>query len=107
MRMDGSESSASPDPAAAAFADRLSRALSAAAHGVALIEPDGLMSWINDGFTDITGYTAADALGQRVGQLLFDDEQAGAWLSLKPGEPGRRAEVAGRRKSGEIGRAHV
>ncbi|MEH6675905.1 ATP-binding protein [Phenylobacterium sp.] len=99
--MDGSESSASPDPAAAAFADRLSRALSAAAHGVALIEPDGLMSWINDGFTDITGYTAADALGQRVGQLLFDDEQAGAWFSLKPGEPGRRAEVAGRRKSGE------
>ncbi len=101
MRMDGLDSSARPEPTAAAFADRLSRAFTAAGHGMALIEPDGLISWINDGFTEITGYTAAEALGQRVGQLLFEGQGADLWPGLGLGEPGRRAEAAGRRKSGE------
>lgn len=101
MRMDGLDSSARPEPTAAAFADRLSRAFTAAAHGMALIEPDGLISWVNDGFTEITGYTAAEALGQRVGQLLFEGQGADAGFGLGPGEPGRRTGLAGRRKSGE------
>ena len=39
-------------------------------NAVILTGPDGCIQWVNDGFTRTTGYTLAEVIGQKPGQLL-------------------------------------
>lgn len=39
-------------------------ALESAANAIIITDRDGAMQWINPAFTRLTGYTAAEALGQ-------------------------------------------
>ncbi len=39
-------------------------------NAVIITDPAGLIEWVNEGFTRITGYTLEDAVGRKPGQLL-------------------------------------
>ena len=52
------------------LAARLERGMRATAHAVVLCDRDGLIDWVNDGFTRMTGYTLDEARGRRPGALL-------------------------------------
>ncbi len=43
---------------------RQSAALGAAVDGIAITDPDGTIVWVNPAFTDLTGYSMEEALGQ-------------------------------------------
>jgi PAS domain S-box-containing protein len=43
-------------------------------NAVSLVELDGTISWINNAYTKITGYTAEETIGQKNSELLFGDE---------------------------------
>jgi len=50
--------------------ERLSMAAQATNNAVVFTDVDRKITWVNDGFTRITGYTAAEAIGQSPGALL-------------------------------------
>ncbi|WP_305308106.1 ATP-binding protein [Phenylobacterium sp.] len=85
---------------------RLARALAAVSQGLALIDPGGLITWVNDSFTVITGYSAKEAIGQSASCLLLVENDTGASTLLTAHSlsamDGTRSEVAARRKNGEI-----
>lgn len=84
---------------------RLARALAAVSHGMALIDLQGAITWVNDGFTAITGYSGDEAMGLNAADLLFGPEdmteEAQIVRHLKARQ-GHRAEASARRKSGEL-----
>ncbi|MCM2373419.1 PAS domain S-box protein [Aporhodopirellula aestuarii] len=49
---------------------KLSLVASKARHSVIIAGPDGRIQWVNDGFTNLTGYTPEEALGQMPSELL-------------------------------------
>jgi PAS domain S-box-containing protein len=49
-------------------------------YAVSLINFDGTISWINDAFTKITGYSFAEAIGKKQGTLLLGPESDEATL---------------------------
>ena len=49
---------------------RLALVASRTSQGVAMAGADGLVQWVNDGFTRLTGFTAAEARGRRLTDLL-------------------------------------
>lgn len=42
-------------------------------NGVVVTDPSGLITWVNQGFERLTGYSRADAIGRKPGQLLQGD----------------------------------
>lgn len=51
----------------------LSLVASKTANGVIITDKDGKVTWVNDSFTEITGYTLEDVLSRRAGDLLLGD----------------------------------
>ena len=49
---------------------KLSLVASKTRHSVIIGDADGTIEWVNEGFTRLTGYTAAEVLGARPGRLL-------------------------------------
>ncbi len=49
---------------------KLSLVASKTRHSVIIAGPDGLIQWVNDGFTNLTGYTPDEAIGCKPGDLL-------------------------------------
>ncbi|WP_256012705.1 PAS domain S-box protein [Desertivirga xinjiangensis] len=49
----------------------LSLVASKTANGVIITDKDGKVTWVNDSFTEITGYTLEDVLSRRAGDLLL------------------------------------
>lgn len=43
-------------------------------NAVVITDRSGYITWVNNGFSDITGYSAADAIGQKPGDLLQGEE---------------------------------
>lgn len=83
---------------------RLARALAAVSHGMAIIDLTGQITWINDGFTTVTGYTAEDAIGRAAIDILLgpDDRTKADLLARRDlALGGHRAEASAQRKNGE------
>ncbi len=53
---------------------RLAMVASHTTNAVAITDRDGRISWVNDGFTRMSGFSSDEALGQRPGTLLHSDE---------------------------------
>ncbi len=49
---------------------KLSLVASKTRHSVIISGPTGIIEWVNDGFTRLTGYTAEEAIGRQPGELL-------------------------------------
>lgn len=80
-------------------------ALEAAANGVAITHRNGKILWINPAFTTLTGYSAAEALGQTP-RLLKSDRQspqfyANLWATILAGKVWQ-GELVNRRKNGSL-----
>ncbi|MDX5332218.1 MAG: PAS domain-containing protein, partial [Caulobacteraceae bacterium] len=58
-----------PDGEASRALDRLSGALSIMSHGMAILDPDVRIEWVNEAFTAITGYHPAQARGRTLCEL--------------------------------------
>ncbi|MEC7816250.1 MAG: EAL domain-containing protein [Pseudomonadota bacterium] len=61
-------------------------------NGVVVTDPSGLITWVNQGFERLTGYSRAEAIGRKPGQLLQGDRTdpetiayIGQQLSLRQG----------------------
>jgi PAS domain S-box-containing protein len=83
---------------------RLARALAAVSHGMALIDLNGRITWTNDGFTAVTGYTAEDAIGHSIIDTLLspsDWSQESREARKDLARIGHRAEASAQRKTGE------
>jgi len=52
-----------------------SAALEASALSISITDERGALEWINPAFTALTGYSAAEALGRRLNQLIRSDRQ--------------------------------
>lgn len=50
--------------------DRLAKVVRATSNAVIITDANRRMTWVNEGFTRITGYTAEEALGRAPGELL-------------------------------------
>ena len=103
MRMDARIADSSP-ASETALDGRLARALAAVSHGMALIDLQGAITWINEGFTSITGYEQADAIGQDAADLLLGPEaktEEAVLARRLQARLGHRAETSARRKTGE------
>lgn len=83
---------------------RLARLAEQEMHALMLCDPEGRLVWVNQGFTRLTGYDAAEALGQRPGALLVcPDTDTDTLASLRAHMEARepfRAEVENQDKSG-------
>ncbi len=103
MRMDSRIASDSPD-GEAALDGRLARVLAAVSHGMALIDLQGVITWVNEGFTAVTGYPTEDAIGRSAGDILLGErdksEDARAARRMLA-QAGYRTEMSARRKTGE------
>ncbi|KAA9345608.1 PAS domain-containing sensor histidine kinase [Adhaeribacter soli] len=58
--------------------EKLSLVANKTINGVIFIDAGKIIEWVNEGFTNLTGYTAAEAIGQNAGHLLHgpDTDQA-------------------------------
>ncbi|NCT85412.1 MAG: diguanylate cyclase [Comamonadaceae bacterium] len=52
---------------------RLARVASHTTNGVLVTDPERRVVWINEGFTRLSGYTSAEALGRQPGELLHSE----------------------------------
>ncbi|MFZ5730922.1 MAG: ATP-binding protein [Pseudomonadota bacterium] len=77
----------------------------AAAHAIGLTDDRGRLVWINPGFTRLTGYEAADAIGRTPCELILSaDDQAehrAAIISRLERREGFRIEISARNRAGE------
>jgi PAS domain S-box-containing protein len=83
-----------------------SAALSAAALGIAITNARGVIEWVNPAFTTLTGYTAAEALGQDLGQLVrsgqhTDEFYRRLWATILAGDTWH-GELINRHKDGTL-----
>ena len=81
-----------------------STALNAAANAIVITDRDGIIRSANTAFTRLTGYTEAEAVGRRPGDLLNSGVQDSDffrqfWETILAGEVWR-GEITNRRKSG-------
>ncbi len=82
-----------------------SAALEAAANAIAIMDSNGVIQWVNQAFTQLTGYSREEAIGQ-TGSILrsglyeetFYDEM---WKTIRAGKFWRK-EVVNRRKDGTL-----
>ena len=82
-----------------------SAALESAANGILITDPNGRIRWANPAFTTLTGYSAAEAVGQNP-RLLKSDKQDEAfyqtlWQTILAGNVWH-GEVINRRKDGTL-----
>ncbi len=104
MRLDPGTASQPEQTKANAQDGRLARALAAVSHGMALIDLGGQITWINEGFTAVTGHTADDAIGRSAIEILLDPSEWNEASLRARGElarGGHRAEASAKRKNGE------
>lgn len=52
---------------------RLARVASHTTNGVLITDPERRIVWVNDGFTRLSGYTSAEALGRKPSELLHSE----------------------------------
>lgn len=83
-----------------------SAALDATANAVVITDRDGSIVWANRAFGTLTGYTPAEALGKRPGELLRSGEQDAdfyrtMWNTIILGQVWKGV-LVNRRKSGEL-----
>ncbi len=83
-----------------------STTLEAAANGIVITDRQGTILWVNPAFTRLTGYTAAEALGQNP-RILKSDLQAPAfyhslWNAILSGQVWHNDEIINRRKDGTL-----
>jgi nitrogen fixation negative regulator NifL len=82
-----------------------STALEAAANGIVLTDSKGTMLWVNPAFTKLTGYTAAEAIGQNT-RLLKSGKQdevfyRNLWQTVNSGKVWQ-GDMINRRKDGSL-----
>lgn len=80
-----------------------SAALEAADNGIILSDRDGLILWVNPAFTALTGYSLAEAMGEKAWFLKTDGRDAALHRELMrvlTGDAPWRGEVTNRRKDG-------
>lgn len=80
-------------------------ALESAANGIMLVDREGTITWVNKAFTELTGYTREEAIGQRP-NLLKSGRQSKAfyrqlWDTVLAGRLWR-GELYNRRKDGSL-----
>ncbi len=84
--------------------ERLSMAAQETSNAVVFTDVDRKITWVNDGFTRVTGYTAAEAIGQSPGKLLQCDrtspETVRALREALNGQLGFHGEILNRTKGG-------
>ncbi|HCE10178.1 MAG TPA: bifunctional diguanylate cyclase/phosphodiesterase, partial [Oxalobacteraceae bacterium] len=81
-------------------------ALHAAADAIVITDRAGVMEWVNPAFTQLTGYTAEEALGKKLGDLVKSGKHAPAfykefWESILAGRTWH-GEIISRRKDGRL-----
>ncbi|WP_017731560.1 PAS domain-containing sensor histidine kinase [Nafulsella turpanensis] len=54
--------------------EKLSLVASKTTNGVMILDADGVTEWVNEGFTDITGYSLSEAIGKQLKELLQGEE---------------------------------
>ncbi|GAB4425771.1 MAG: hypothetical protein Kow0031_05400 [Anaerolineae bacterium] len=83
-----------------------SAALNAAANAILITDRTGLIQWVNPAFCDMTGYTAAEAVGKNLSELVKSGQQDHAfytnlWETIMTGQVWR-GEIINRRQDGSI-----
>lgn len=83
----------------------LTTALEAAANGVAIMDAAGTILWVNSAFTTLTGYAAAEAVGQNL-EILHSGKADGAfsgqiWETISAGAVWH-GETTNRHKNGSV-----
>lgn len=77
----------------------------ATAHAIGLTDDQGRLVWVNPGFTRLTGYEAAEAVGRTPCELILSaEDQANhraAILARLERRDGFRVEIAGRSREGQ------
>lgn len=90
-------------------AEKFHRAVETAGHAIFITDPEGTITYVNPAFTEITGYTAADAVGETPRLLKSDEMDTGfyteLWETILNGETWE-GQVINRRKSGALYYAH-
>jgi len=80
-------------------------ALNAAANGIVVSDPDGVILWVNPAFSEITGYLAHEVIGKSTRILRSgvhgQDFYHQMWETIKSGEIWR-GEITNRRKDGSM-----
>ncbi len=81
-------------------------ALEAAANAITITDRQGVIQWINPAFTALTGYSAAEAIGNPPGSLVKSGKHDQAfyvamWATLNAGEVWK-GEITNRRKDGSL-----
>ena len=81
-----------------------SAALAAAANAIVITARAGMIEWVNEAFTDFTGYTTGEAIGHTPGSLINSGRQDRAfyeqmWETILAGKAWR-GELIDRRKDG-------
>lgn len=89
----------------------LENSLNACASATIITTPDGIVEWCNPAFTEMTGYTAADAIGQTPGNLINSGKQDKAfyghmWQTILSGHVWH-GELINRRKDGSLYDEHI
>jgi PAS domain S-box-containing protein len=83
-----------------------SAALNAAANAIVITDRTGLIEWANRAFSDLTGYTGAEAVGQNPWELVRSEPYDQAlyetlWETILAGQVWR-GEIINRRKDGSL-----
>jgi PAS domain S-box-containing protein len=80
-------------------------ALQAAANGIVITDTNGRIQWVNAAFTQLTGYSAAEAIGQRTNLLNSGIHSKQfyqkMWHNIRNGQVWQ-GEISNRRKDGSI-----
>ncbi len=81
-------------------------ALNAAANGIVITDINGMVEWVNPAFTELTGYTLAEALGKNPRELVNSGKHDRAfftslWQTILSGNVWR-GELINRRKDGTL-----
>lgn len=66
-------------------------ALESAANAIVITDPEGTIEWVNPAFTELTGYTAEEAIGRNPREILKsglhgNSEYAALWQTIKAGQ---------------------
>ncbi|GIV87595.1 MAG: histidine kinase [Chloroflexus sp.] len=81
------------------------QALNNAANAIVITNRDGIIEWVNPAFTTLTGYTAAEAIGQSTRILRSGKHDqtfyAALWSHILGGQPWR-GRLINRRKDGSL-----
>jgi PAS domain S-box-containing protein len=84
---------------------KLSRAVEHSPATVVITDRQGTIEYVNPAFTEVTGYTTEEAIGQNPKVLksgeLSDEVYANLWQTISTGETWR-GELCNRKKSGEL-----